>query len=231
MSRYASVHADAHDVDRHLDARLEEAQGVLGLYVDPPSLRPFHAVALEPLIERKAKVSGLSLDAAEARVQQLLKERCTSERTGISVKTQVAKSTGREFTAPALVYLDEDHLYSRSFGLPDVPAIAFGDLITTDSMYEAGKVEAIACFFDPTLTELTHSVYRGVPEVRSDEWDPRGYIAICRTFPSHSDAVTAMRELRHAIRTIQTPPTDSAIEVDTFQDNSWMEDEDCEEAL
>jgi len=223
-SRYTAVHADAHDVDRHFDVKLEHAAGVLGQYLTDVSdvHTPIHVIDLAPLIVGRMEQYRITQEVASEHISGLMKARVTNESTGIGLIEKQSKA-GRTYYAPGLVYLDLDDAYSRSFGLPDVPAIGFGSLLTTDRFYEPGSCEAVAVYFEPEFTEQRRGMWDGAPTSFASEWDPNGYQAIVRTFASRSAAKAARRELIEAVKTIATPLTDTAVEPDSFQDNSWQE--------
>jgi len=207
------VNTDSHDIERQHEVRLNEAEGILGRYVEVDGLRQRESISMGALVKRVAVDNRLDLtDAGDAELalmstQEVLKERSVNKLTRLDrVVLDTAGTHGR-----------------RAWMATDVPAVVFCAVKSSDKAIKSlgqhagqgGDVRAVAIYFDPTLAgEMDHQQPDGTLTVKPNQYNPDGYTSIVQTFCSVSDAKAAKAELEKAVRTIAWDPTDSAIELD-----------------
>jgi len=240
------ISADGNGIARQFDESLSEATACIDQYiVEGDANRPhvhtsWDELALKATKARLAKMgrefnakdpAGATLfELNRNRVQELVTHRCTNEFGVGSKAKQSAK--GNTWYQQFPVALDLEGLAESGECPPwalgswendewvPVPRIYFAILDPLkDSLYEAGKVEAIAVYWDgSSVTDeqsRTHAMWqvkgtkRSVPYVNISDWDQAGYQHIVRVFGSLHSVQEAKRELERAIKLVTAPaPTD-----------------------
>tara|TARA_R110000803_G_scaffold56935_3_gene114560 strand:- start:59 stop:751 length:693 start_codon:yes stop_codon:yes gene_type:complete len=209
IDKYDAVRTDGHDIDRTLAAGLDEAEGVLGRYVETDTLAQRSNVDMTALVSAKVQQARLDIDDAGDRelairsVQNVLKERAVNELTRLD-----------------RVFLDLDGSHgNQAWCAEDMTAIVFCAITSADKtisqMSSDGPVRALAVYFDAKLAGTKPYTMRdGTTVQRPDQYNPSAYTSIVATFGSVADAELARVELAQAVQTIARPMTDSALQAD-----------------
>lgn len=246
------ISADGQGIARQFDESLSEATAIIDQYiVEGDANRPhvhtsFDELALKATKARLAKMgrefspkdpAGATLfEMNRNRVQELVTHRCTNE-YGVGSKMKISKA-GNEWYQQFPVDLDLDGIGQSGECPPwalgtweddewvPVPRIYFALLDPMrDSMYEPGKCEAIAVYWDGAKVtddeSRTHALWgvrgtkRQEPYVNISDWDQDGYQHIVRVFGSMQSVIQAKKDLERAIKLVTSPtPTDSADDID-----------------
>lgn len=203
------------DVDRRQVEALDEAEGLLGRFVQPEDLTPRTCISIDDLAAEKAAQAGMDasdpddLLLAARSIQNVLKERCVAELTRLDrVCLDLSDETGGKgylsFDIPSIVFC----------------AVRSGDgLIQRHAPDPTSKVRALAVYFDPTLVGRRTFTSRATGELvaKPDVYDPNGYVAIVSTFTTVAEAEQARDELSQAVRQIQRDVSDTAGEDDPIR--------------
>lgn len=207
------VNTDAHDVARQHEVRLNEAEGILGRYVETDGLSQREAISMSALVNRVATDNRLDMadegdiELALMSTQEVLKERSVNKLTRLD---RVVLDTNGEHGR-------------RAWMATDVPAIVFCAIKSSDKAIKAlgkhegegGDVRAVAIYFDPTLAgKMDHQQPDGTLAFKPNQYNPDGYTSIVATFTSASDAKQAKQELQRAVATIAWDPSGSALNPD-----------------
>lgn len=198
MSTYNPA-SDA-DLDRRYVDELDAAEAVLARYCDVESLRPTHLVSLDAIVRQRAEAhpqldhtSSHDLTLVMSRLRNTLKERAVAPMTRLD-----------------RVHLDLAGEHGTRAWAADVPAIVFCSLTSQDTLFNAGRQQALAVWFDPTCAGfVTAKARSGELYTKPNVYAPDGYVAIVGSFASIEDAVEAREELNRAVLTIST--TSSAL--------------------
>ena len=217
INKNEAVRTDGHDIDRRIAPGLDEAEGIVGRYVETDTLNQREHVDMSTLVN--AKIGQARLDQndpgdrelAVRSIQNVLKERAVNEMTRLD-----------------RVILDLDGSHGNMAWLAqDVPAIAFCALTSADKtmsqMSSVGTVRAIAVYFDPkNAGTKPYTLRDGTTVQRPDQYELSGYTSIVATFGSVADAITARKELEQAVQTIARPITDSALQADPARTDLYI---------
>lgn len=222
-----SVHADGQGISRTFDAELTESVAVLERFIQQGSPhKPIIEVNFEGLATKMHERTGRPLEACIDVVQDRIAQRVTSVNTIFPLVEKTSRN-GTPWAVPQPVYFDLDgeaDAIGRNWGL-NIPGVAFGMLLPSDSLYCKGRTEAIAVYFDPAEgIERRTLVWNGQPESIYSDWDSSIYQGVCRTFPSYQAMKRERAELVAAIRTLALPtPTDEG-DADPYQNNLHLDD-------
>lgn len=195
------------DVSGRQVEELDEAEAVLGHYLSlDDNMRPHVHVDLGSMATERAMAhprldhtNSSDLGLVMRKLQGALKELCVGELTRLE-----------------RVHLDlTGDLEVPAWQSQDVPAIAFAALRSTDTLFIAGRQEAIAVYFDPQFVGMRRSQTKaGEWYAKPDIYNPEGYLAVCRSFKSVERALAAHAELNQACAAIRKPTSDTALEAD-----------------
>jgi len=203
------------DIDRRYEESLDEAEGIVSRFIDPATYAPRQVIDLTQLATDKCLAVGLDASdqddmlLATRSIQGVLKERSVAEITRLN-----------------RVYLDLDGEHgNKAWMSVDTPSIAFCALKSTDATIQrhapdaTSKVRALAIFFDPQLAGTRNRKDKRTGEWISvpNEYSASGYLGVVGVYHSIADAEAARDELTQAIRVIQRPASETALEDDSIR--------------
>ena len=201
---------------RYEQEATDAAVGVIGRYVEPDTLAPYHAVNLDRLAVEKATAHP-QLSASSSDDLALVMD---------AIRSQLKERAVSQLTRIGRVTLDtEGHYGPMAWTAADVPQIVFAALTSQDTgirqLADSGDPAVVVLYFDPeaiadderTLPVIDRDTAvqqidrtTGEPMTKPNVYSADGYVAVVGFVSDLATAKRDMRELRDAVRTLAIDP-------------------------